>query len=128
MARRASGALQTMGGGRSAVLMGPPYLPPVFFRSATGLLINSSISNGNGIRQTGSPAVRAAASSSSASASSLLNSPAVHGPKATMMAPVSVARSTTAAGFSSTAQASTSASTSRPSASVLSTSTLVPFL
>ena len=47
-------------------------------------------------------------------------------PSATMHAPVSVARSITAAGFSSAASESASARMSRPSASVLSTSTVFP--
>ena len=128
MSRCAQGTFPTKCCRKSAALIAPPYRPPVFLRSATGLLISSSISGGSGMRQMGSPAVRAAACSSPASASSLLKSPVIHGPSATRMAPVRVARSITAAGFSSTAQASTSASTSRPSASVLSTSTLVPLL
>ena len=44
-----------------------------------------------------------------------------------MQAPVSVARSTMASGFASEAIDSASASTRRPSASVLSTSMVLPF-
>ena len=52
--------------------------------------------------------------------------PAILSPSATRQAPVSVARSSTAAFLVSVASARASASTSRPSASVLSTSTVVP--
>jgi hypothetical protein len=53
--------------------------------------------------------------------------PTVVIPSATMQAPVSVARSTIIAGLSvSTPQASTSPRTSRPSASVLVISTVLP--
>jgi hypothetical protein len=59
-------------------------------------------------------------------ASSLPISPATFSPSATTHAPVSVARSTIASAFSSTASESASARISRPSASVLSTSTVLP--
>ena len=52
--------------------------------------------------------------------------PKVRLPSASTIAPVSVATSTIASGFSSEALVSASASTRRPSASVLSTSTVLP--
>ncbi len=52
--------------------------------------------------------------------------PNVRLPSATIIAPVSVATSTIASGSSSEAAHSASASTSRPSASVLRTSTVLP--
>ena len=52
--------------------------------------------------------------------------PATFSPSATTHAPVSVARSTIASGFSSLARLSASARIRRPSASVLSTSTVLP--
>ncbi len=52
--------------------------------------------------------------------------PAILSPSATMHAPVSVARSMIASGLSSDASESASARISRPSASVLSTSTVLP--
>ena len=52
--------------------------------------------------------------------------PATRVPSARMQAPVSVAMSTTASGRCSAASTSASAMTSRPSASVFSTSTVVP--
>ena len=58
--------------------------------------------------------------------SSLPIRPAIFSPSATTQAPVSVARSITAAGLSSDASESASARMRRPSASVLSTSTVLP--
>ena len=61
--------------------------------------------------------------------SSWLQNKAGHSvPKATRAAPVSVAKSTMKSGLSSIAKSRTSASTRRPSASVLPTSTLMPAL
>ena len=107
--------------------MAPPSRSPVFFRSARSLLSCSSRSSTSGSRQASSPARRAAASTPSTTAPSGPMAPAVVGPSATMQAPVSVATSTMAAGLKVRAdQASTSPSTSRPSASVLVISTVWP--
>ena len=82
---------------------------------------------GSGRGQTGSPTASAAAWTCSFHASPFPMSPAILSPSATMHAPVSVATSTTASGLSSAARASASARMSRPSASVFSTSTVLPF-
>jgi hypothetical protein len=60
------------------------------------------------------------------SAWSLPITPAIHVPRARIVAPVSVAMSTIASGRSAAAMTSASAMTRRPSASVFMTSTVVP--
>ena len=73
-----------------------------------------------------SPTASPAAPMSRNSASSLPIAPVIWSPSATMHAPVSVAVSMITFGFFSARYASASASTSRPSASVFSTSDVVP--
>ncbi len=91
-------------------------------RSAVSPRISLRNSGQSGIRHSRSPLASPAAWSSAASASSAENSPAECRPSAIDIAPVSVARSTTAAGANRRAWTSASASSSRPSASVLVTS------
>jgi hypothetical protein len=86
-----------------AAVIAPPQRSPWFFMSATSERSVSFWRSTSGSRQNDSPARAAAESSSSASASSLEKSPATQCPSATTQAPVSVARSTSAAGFCSTA-------------------------
>ncbi len=83
-------------------------------------------SSGSGIAHAGSPASRMTPATSPATASVLPITPAVRRPSATDAAPVSVATSTTRSGLSAPDLASASAITSRPSASVFSTSTVLP--
>ena len=104
----------------------PQRLPEMFLMSATSESSSARISFGSGSGHTGSPSASAAACTWSRSPSWLPINPAIFVPSATMHAPVSVARSTMASGSSSVASASASASTNRPSASVFSTSTVVP--
>ncbi len=82
--------------------------------------------SGNGNGHTCSPARSAAARTCSPQPSLLVIRPAIFSPNATTQAPVSVARSMIASGFASTASESPSARINRPSASVLSTSTVLP--
>ncbi len=105
----------------------PPLRLPVFFISANCESICLSYSGPSGMRQTRSPVASPALVKRSANSSLLENSPAYSVPSATRMAPVSVARSTMNFGlnFFATYQ-STSASTSRPSASVLMISMVWP--
>ncbi len=85
-----------------------------------------SSSAGSGSGQDCSPTSSAISCSEARKASSLAMIPNVRSPSATTIAPVRVATSTIASGFSSEARVIASASTSRPSASVLSTSTVLP--
>ena len=103
-----------------------PASPPTFFKSAIGLFRSSRYSRTSGSCQSGSLAARPASMSFATSRSSLPITPAKSVPSAARHEPVSVARSITASGFSREARASASARTSRPSASVLSTSTVLP--
>ena len=80
---------------------------------------------GSGSCHASSP-VSAAAARYSATASSSPMTPAWRVPRAMVIAPVSVATSTITSGCSRLAATRPSARTSRPSASVLSTSTVVP--
>ena len=98
-----------------------------FRMSAIGERIMSLYSWSCGSRQMRSPDVSIALLSLLRSFSSSHQRPAKVLPRATTTPPVSVAMSMMAAGFSlSHAQQSASASTSRPSASVLVTSTVTP--
>ena len=76
----------------------------------------------------GSSSAAPAAISPAASPSSLQNNAGSSGPSATRAAPVKVAASTSIAGCSVQASASASHRMSRPSASVLPISTVMPFL
>src|SRR5215211_2379194 len=96
-------------------------------RSATSESSSLRYSFGSGSGHTGSPTASAAAWTCSFQPSRLPMRPAILSPSATMHAPVNVATSTTASGLSSAARASASARMRRPSASVLSTSTVLPF-
>ena len=89
------------------------------------LLIRSFISSGIGIGQTDSPASPATVQSASR-ISSVPMIAATLSPSATTMWPVSVATSRITSGLLSAAITSASAMISRPSASVLVTSTVVP--
>mmetsp|Transcript_4927 Transcript_4927/g.20294 ORF Transcript_4927/g.20294 Transcript_4927/m.20294 type:complete len:254 (+) Transcript_4927:2014-2775(+) len=113
---------------RAAVMAPPPRLP-VFFMSAYSLVIPHDFQYVScmGMRQKSSPVSLADASSSAASSSSGVNTPATSGPRPTMQAPVRVATSTmevAPAVFS--AYTSASARVRRPSASVLLTSIVLP--
>ncbi len=81
---------------------------------------------GSGRCHIDSPARWAASRTWPIQGSSLPIIPAIFIPRATTQAPVRVARSMTASGFSSAASDSPSARISRPSASVLRTSTVLP--
>ena len=98
----------------------------MFLRSAISESRSFRYSWGSGSGHTDSPARSAALRTWSIQRSSLPMSPATLMPSATMQAPVSVARSMTASGFSSAASDSPSARMRRPSASVLRTSTVLP--
>ena len=102
---------------------------PVFLKSAMSLLMCSAYSSYIGSGHIGSPALEAAASTSSTSSRLFPRTPAAIGPSATIQAPVSVARSiATSRSGNVEAYDSASARTSRPSASVLRTSTVLPFM
>src|SRR6478735_10612556 len=105
----------------------PPHLPPVFLMSATFESIILSYFGPSGSRHNFSPVAFPASISQPASSLLLLNSPACSLPSATITAPVNVARLTSALGLKrSCAYQRQSASTMRPSASVLRTSMVVP--
>ena len=95
-------------------------------RSAVSLLSCSRYSSQSGSGQQRSPERVPAARSSSTRASSLPMTAAAWWPRAMTTAPVRVAQSTMAAGFMRAPQARASARMSRPSASVLMTSTVLP--
>ena len=106
-------------------------MPPA--RSADTLAMSATLessplrrSSGSGIGHIASPARLADSETCAASASSLAMTPDVRLPRATVAAPVKVATSMSRAGVSAPERASASASTSRPSASVFSTSTVLP--
>ncbi len=82
--------------------------------------------SGSGSGHTSSPADFAASSTRSFRASWLLMSPAVRSPRATKQAPVRVARSMMASGLKRAEYVSASHRIRRPSASVLTTSTVLP--
>jgi hypothetical protein len=103
MSRCAQGAFPTNSRRKIAALIAPPQRSPWFFMSATSDRSVSLCRSTSGSRQNDSPARAAAESSSSASVSVFENSPATQCPSATTHAPVSVATSTSAAGFCSTA-------------------------
>jgi hypothetical protein len=98
----------------------------MFAMSATSESIDLRSSSGSGIGHIASPARPAAAATPSRTSSELDMIAEVRLPSATSCAPVSVAMSMTRSGLSSLARASASARISRPSASVLSTSTVLP--
>ena len=104
----------------------PPYLSPMLAMSATVDSIEARSSTGSGIGHICSPAAPAAATIAARRSSSLDMTAEVRLPSATSWAPVSVATSMSTSGLSSQARTMPSARTSRPSASVLSTSTVVP--
>jgi hypothetical protein len=86
----------------------------------------SRISSGIGSGHMFSPTLAAVACRASSSSGRFDMIPEVRVPSAITQAPVSVATSTSRSGLSSLAVVIASASTSRPSASVLSTSTVLP--
>ena len=113
---------------RNAAANSPPpqRIQSCWARSATLLLwIRSSIASGIGIGHWDSPAVSPAASTASTTSSEPITPP-TRSPRASTMWPVRVATSRITSGFRSVARTSASARISRPSASVLSTSTVVP--
>src|SRR5699024_6441296 len=111
----------------AAAYSAPPIREPVDLMSATFDEVSSSlVLSGIGSGHISSPADSAAASTWSDRSSSLLITPAVSMPSATMHAPVRVATSMIMSGLSSVARTKASAITSRPSASVLPFSTVVP--
>ena len=93
MSRCAHGVLSTKRCSNCAAVIEPPQRPPVFFMSANLESIILSYSGPSGMRQTRSPVASPALVRRSHSLSSLENMPAYSWPSATMMAPVSVARS-----------------------------------
>src|SRR5437867_3294260 len=114
---------------KSAAVIAPPHRMPVFLKSAMSLLMCSAYSSYIGSGHIGSPALEAAASTSSTSSRLLPRTPAAIGPSATIQAPVSVARAiATSRSGNVDAYDSSSAMTSRPSAYVLPTSTVLPFM
>ena len=113
---------------RKAAANSPPpqRIQSCWDRSAILLVwMRSSIASGIGMCQCASPAVSEAASTASTTSSEPIT-PATLSPSATTMWPVSVATSRITSGFTSVARTSASPRISRPSASVLSTSTVVP--
>ena len=106
---------QKLGGGDGSA----PAALPTFLMSATSLLICSSYSANMGNCQTGSPTRLAAPQHTLAPGLIVGHQPGHIEPSATTQAPVSVARSMICGRLRSTATSSTSASTRRPSASVL---------
>ena len=114
------GILPTNRSRNFAAVIAPPHRPsPTFLMSATSLLICSSYSSYIGSCQTDSPTDRAAAATASHHGWSFVNNPATSWPSATMQAPVNVAASTIRRGCRPRTTSRTSASTTRPSASVL---------
>ena len=106
--------------------MPPARLPIVaLVRSAKGVSYSAAMYSGSGMGQKSSPATLAASTTSVRVLSQPITAE-VRLPSATIWAPVRVAMSSTASGFSVTAFASASAITRRPSASVLVTSTVLP--
>ena len=113
---------------RNAAAYSPPpqRTQSCWARSAILLLwIRSSIDSGIGIGHCDSPASTPAATIASTT-SWVPSTPPIRSPRASTMWPVSVATSRITSGFCSVARTSASARTSRPSASVLSTSTVLP--
>ena len=94
--------------------------------SATSDSMPLRYSSGSGRGQTSSPARSDAARTCVTRSSLLPISPAIWRPRATTQAPVRVATSTMASGAASAASERPSASTRLPSASVLSTSMVLP--
>src|SRR3981189_207781 len=127
MSRCAHGASSTTRCRNCAAVIEPPLRLPVFFISANCESICLSYSGPSGMRQTRSPVSSPTLVSRSANSSLLENKPAYSVPRQTMIPPGSVARCTMNFGlnFFATYQ-STSASTSRPSASVLMISMVWP--
>src|SRR5215475_672675 len=126
MSRCAQGTPPANGCRNSAAVIAPG-LAPALCASATSESIRLAYSSSSGSRHRLSPAACPAAISPAASSSSVANSPAVRRPSAVRTEPVSVAMSTNRSGRSrAAAYASASASTTRPSASVLRTSVVRP--
>src|SRR5204862_141269 len=127
ISRCAHGVSSTKRCRNCAAVIEPPLRVPVFFMSANCESICLSYSGPSGMRQTFSPVSAPILLKRSASSSLLENRPACSVPRATMIAPVRVARSIMNLGlnFFATYQ-STSARTSRPSASVLMISMVCP--
>src|SRR5262249_31284369 len=111
----------------SAAVIVPAGRPPEFLISATSDLINSLYSSQSGSGHPGSPDRLPASSTSCTNASSVPMTPVAVCPSAMTHAPVRVAASTTADGEKRFAYVNTSASTRRPSASVLMISMYLPF-
>ena len=112
-----------------AAVIDPPSRGPIFFMSQIGELISLSYSGPSGRRHNLSPTCLPAVASSSARLSSLANIPPYSLPNAMIIAPVRVARSTIREGLKvRCVQVSASHNTSRPSASVLSTSIVCPLI
>mmetsp|Transcript_4514 Transcript_4514/g.8061 ORF Transcript_4514/g.8061 Transcript_4514/m.8061 type:complete len:261 (+) Transcript_4514:274-1056(+) len=112
-----------------AAVMAPPYGPPRFVISATLLFNSSAYSFAMGIRQDLSPVVFEISSRSLARSSSSVHTPQIFFPSETMHAPVNVDSSMMLSQpHSLSAKTNASASVSLPSASVLSTSIVLPLL
>src|SRR5579863_3090969 len=109
-----------------AALMAPPHRPPILATSANALLSSSLYSSSRGMCHIFSPSSLAAAITRPSSASSLVNAPVLTLPSATTIAPVSVAASTRCVHPRRCAYAIASIKISRPSASVFSTSMVLP--
>src|SRR5437867_6029585 len=104
----------------------PAPRPAEFFTSATSDLRRSRYSSHSGSGQQRSPARSPASRTSPSSASSVPMMPIAAWPSATTTAPVSVAASSTATGLKRRAYDSASHRISRPSASVLMISIVLP--
>ena len=104
----------------------PPYRPPMFAISAVDESNALRKWPGNGIGHIASPAIADASKMRVRKSASLLMIADVRWPIAITAAPVNVATSMSTSGFSSAARTSASARMSRPSASVLRTSTVRP--
>ena len=107
-------------------MIAPPQRSPMFLMSAMFESISRRYSWWSGSGQIQSPVRRPAPTISSTSASSLPIAPEMSVPSAIMHAPVSVAVSMMQDGFLSARNARASARIRPPSASVFSTSDVVP--
>ena len=128
MSRCTQAAPSTNSRSSSAALMEPACRPPLFFISATSLLMSGWYSANSGSSQNFSPARCPAWMRLFTSGASLPITPVQTLPRVVTMAPVRVAMSTRRVMPRCRARLRASASTSRPSASVLMISMVLPFI
>ena len=111
---------------KTAAVIAPPALGPVFFISAMVDFSPSKYFSSRGIVQKFSPDCLEAFVTDSPITGSVLHNPPILSPRAMTQAPVRVARSTMASTSNFSAKTRASARVSRPSASVLLTSMVLP--